>query len=778
MQHSSSAAGKIVDVRAAPVAPEAEAFLSALVVYQSPVAKVRLGTDTDGGYIICDHLGPYDLLLSGGIGGDNSFEIDVIERYGVDCYAFDHSVATVQQHHPRLTFIQKSISPISSEYSSNLKEFLRQSDDILLKLDIEGAEFAWISALATEELLKFKQIVIEVHDLFARDYSESRSFLSKLTANHVLVHVHANNWRGTVNVGGIAVPEVFECTFIRKDCYPSPLIPNQDPIPSALDRPNLATRPDICLRGWPFAPVGREIADEQPRSAITSLHITAYPVSDQAVAITPVPNERAWVMELGAVAADLALSSAGGKGWEVLCPYAVEATWTGGPSPEDIVIRSDMPDEDTPSFVQSVLGHGLLTFYPGYQCKTEAGEALWVRGPINWPKDGLAPLEQILDTAVLPCTVVVQWQFTRPQQTIRFAAGEPFGTLLLTPTLFAETNGDQVTLNIVPVATDVEAYEATLKQIISDPALQSLFLGMGATPLEHAAAAQPPPEQPAPDRWAAQLTAPPPVSCICLTYARPALLEEAIFSFLQQEYAGPKELIVVNDYDQQILEFDHPEVRVINLPRRLRTVGEKMNLAVALASHDLLFVWDDDDIYLPHRIAFSVEQFAPAKGFFKPDEAWFWSQGAVSGPTKNFFHVGSCYTRTLFDAVRGYAAEGSGYDWRFEQRLAQSVPGSTTTYAIQPEDIYYIYRWDGTGSYHMSAFGEYTPDANVGHREVEAYVQRSADAGEILRGRIQLIPQWRHNYGERVAEQLRAAPARSGTIAGADTTVRADVPSP
>ena len=76
----------------------------------------------------------------------------------------------------------------------------------------------------------------------------------------------------------------------------------------------------------------------------------------------------------------------------------------------------------------------------------------------------------------------------------------------------------------------------------------------------------------------------PAVSCICLTYGRPAILAEAIESFLQQDYQGRKELIVLNDYVDQILTFDHPEVRVINVPKRFRTVGEKMNAAVALAA--------------------------------------------------------------------------------------------------------------------------------------------------------------------------------------------------
>src|SRR2546429_75321 len=60
----------------------------------------------------------------------------------------------------------------------------------------------------------------------------------------------------------------------------------------------------------------------------------------------------------------------------------------------------------------------------------------------------------------------------------------------------------------------------------------------------------------------------PPVSCVCPTYARPELLEEAIESFLRQDYRGAKELIVLNDYACQTLELDHPEVRVVNVPKR------------------------------------------------------------------------------------------------------------------------------------------------------------------------------------------------------------------
>jgi len=173
----------------------------------------------------------------------------------------------------------------------------------------------------------------------------------------------------------------------------------------------------------------------------------------------------------------------------------------------------------------------------------------------------------------------------------------------------------------------------------------------------------------------------PPVSCFCLTYGRPRLLEEAIHSFLQQDYAGPKEMIVLNDYADQILELDHPEVRVINLPKRFRTLGEKMNTAVALASHDVLFTWDDDDIYLPHRLRFSTASFDPSKGFFKAASAWMWSDDSLSGPAQNRFHAASCWSRALFDTIGGYAADGSGTDAIFERQLEARFPGATAPFA-------------------------------------------------------------------------------------------------
>jgi hypothetical protein len=240
----------------------------------------------------------------------------------------------------------------------------------------------------------------------------------------------------------------------------------------------------------------------------------------------------------------------------------------------------------------------------------------------------------------------------------------------------------------------------------------------------------------------------PPISCICPTYGRPHLLEEAVYSFLRQDYPGRKELVVLNDLDQQTLSFDHPEVTVINLTRRFRTLGEKYNAAIAVASHELLFPWEDDDIYLPNRLSYSVEHFDPRSGFFKLGLAWVWNDGQISGPESNLFHAQSCWSREFFQGVGGYASMGLGHDVEMEARLEAARPGSTSTFAARPEDLFYIYRWRGTASYHGSAF---TEDE---HQAVGEFVHQELGSGRLPVGEISLTPRWHSDYVALIRDKL------------------------
>lgn len=219
-------------------------------------------------------------------------------------------------------------------------------------------------------------------------------------------------------------------------------------------------------------------------------------------------------------------------------------------------------------------------------------------------------------------------------------------------------------------------------------------------------------------------------SCLCLTYGRPALLEEAIESFIRQQWDGPKELIVLNDHPYQELLCDHPEVRIFNLKSRLPTLGEKRNFSVSLARYDQLLIWDDDDIHLPWRIAETMNVLAESQ-YFKSRQLWVWEHDAIyqlAPPEEEWYHCTSGYSRTLFEELGGYRPINTGEDVTFELRLkASSAVGKFWRLSALPlERLYYIYRVTH-GHYHTSGCTDLTriePDIKPGQYQVQPHWER------------------------------------------------------
>ena len=250
----------------------------------------------------------------------------------------------------------------------------------------------------------------------------------------------------------------------------------------------------------------------------------------------------------------------------------------------------------------------------------------------------------------------------------------------------------------------------------------------------------------------------PPISCMCLTFGRPVrVLEEAVYSFLNQDYHGEKELLILNDFTQQTVIFEHPQVTVVNAPRRFPTVGEKRNVAAALCRHDLLAVWDDDDIFLPHRLSFSLSRYDEKRRFFKPTRALVLNNGVIGGPIANLYHSGGMWHRSLFDEVGGYAHMGSGEDLDIEAKFKKVIGPEKNYDAIHPCEIYYLYRWLGTQSYHLSGFGR-DGSGKSGNDMVMDFVLGQLREGSIRAGEIALRPRWSVDYSQLVKDYIATLP--------------------
>jgi hypothetical protein len=146
--------------------------------------------------------------------------------------------------------------------------------------------------------------------------------------------------------------------------------------------------------------------------------------SGPAPEIRPAPATRAWMDETPHSYAYrcLPLNTANAHGWEILCPVDFRATWDGNVATNSIKIEAAGNPYHHPI---SHFGSGVLTFHVNVLFRTEDGQNLYVTGPANFFKDGIVPLQGVIETDWSPYTFTMNWKFTRPC-TIEFKKGEPF----------------------------------------------------------------------------------------------------------------------------------------------------------------------------------------------------------------------------------------------------------------------------------------------------------------------------------------------------------------
>lgn len=224
-----------------------------LRVYDTGLNKVRLGRGFDGGYVICQigqilESNPsrvYDCFISGGIGGDVSFEKDFLRKFPeMKCHAFDGTVNSPNKKN--MFFTRKNIGPKETANETNLYNLINKHKDLFIKLDIEGGEYSWLSSISDDQLKRIKQLVIELHD-----FPQRWSVLSRLSKIYWLAHLHGNNYSGVRRINNVIVPNTIECTYIRKSEVNQVRL-NNFAIPTKLDRSNAPGIPDIELKGYPY----------------------------------------------------------------------------------------------------------------------------------------------------------------------------------------------------------------------------------------------------------------------------------------------------------------------------------------------------------------------------------------------------------------------------------------------------------------------------------------------------------------------------------------------
>ena len=155
------------------------------------------------------------------------------------------------------------------------------------------------------------------------------------------------------------------------------------------------------------------------------MKLIAYLPDGYHIDIRPAPVERAWMdnTEQRYAYRCLPLTIANAQGWEILCERTFTAVWDGEKGLDAIKISAEGGGK-LPAI--SHFGHGILTFHVPCVFRTEPGYDLMVQGPVNRPKDAIAPLTGIVETDWSPYTFTMNWLFTQPEIEVEFVKGEPF----------------------------------------------------------------------------------------------------------------------------------------------------------------------------------------------------------------------------------------------------------------------------------------------------------------------------------------------------------------
>lgn len=232
-------------------------LLASLAPQDVGLDLIRVGGPHDGGYLIPDDLEGVGACFSPGAGDWAPFEADLLTR-GIRSFLADGTVDGPPGDVPDADFIRKNLGPSSDERTITLDDWVASrcpdaDQDLLLQMDIEGAEFECLSSVSAATLRRFRIIVVELHWLrrlvwrsfFDQVHAATRALLSSFD----VVHLHPNNHRSVHQVHGVPIPNVLEVTCIRRDRGGQRRPVHH--LPHALDSRNIRRRRDITLsRDW------------------------------------------------------------------------------------------------------------------------------------------------------------------------------------------------------------------------------------------------------------------------------------------------------------------------------------------------------------------------------------------------------------------------------------------------------------------------------------------------------------------------------------------------
>ena len=221
---------------------------------------IRAGNpDFDGGYITINDPRANKIAYSFGINQDVSWDNDMADL-GYQIFMYDMTIVDLPKHRPEFHFFKEGIGyeKDPEQRLDTLENFIKRNGhenrrNMILKMDVEGAEYDFIEQVDLKTLEQFDQMTFEFHDVITViDLERANRMIScfkKLNRTHQVIHVHGNNNGQVITYEGGIYPELLEVTFANRNNYE--FVDEEINLPLRnLDSPNLPQYPEIILGNW------------------------------------------------------------------------------------------------------------------------------------------------------------------------------------------------------------------------------------------------------------------------------------------------------------------------------------------------------------------------------------------------------------------------------------------------------------------------------------------------------------------------------------------------
>ena len=190
-----------------------------LTLYKQPFTLMRLGINTDGGYIVPNELLTNNLLTCG-ISNEISFEEAYLQNVkNCNIHAFDGTINKFPSSSNVYNFHKVNIGATDSNTEISLntifEKYFHDTNSVFVKMDIEEGEYPAFSTISDKNLQKIECLVLEVHWIDTL-YDKFEKLMNTLANELVLIHKHDNNNGRYFTDNNNIIPRVYELTFVNK----------------------------------------------------------------------------------------------------------------------------------------------------------------------------------------------------------------------------------------------------------------------------------------------------------------------------------------------------------------------------------------------------------------------------------------------------------------------------------------------------------------------------------------------------------------------------------